>query len=107
MTQIPSPAGLAETLTKLFPQFAAELDEEDLTSYHLIIQSLAPVVTGYLERAPTSTLERFCELVNALVAEGGERANAISTCLLEHASQLKLRKLIRPYLSAVARQELR
>src|SRR5262245_48027448 len=102
-----SPAGLAETLIKMFPEFARELDEDDLTSYHMVIQLLAPVITGYLQRAPKGTLERFCELVNALMAAGDDKANAISTCLLEHASQLSLRKMIRPHLSAAARQELR
>jgi hypothetical protein len=46
-------------------------------------------------------------MINAMVEAGGERENAISTCLLEHASQVKLRAIIRPYLSEAAKRELR
>jgi hypothetical protein len=42
-----------------------------------------------------------------MVAAGGEKENAISTCLLEHASQVKVRNIIRPHLSAAAKEELR
>ena len=107
MNDIASPVYLAETLTKMFPEFSAELQEEELTSYHQVIQRLAPRITGYLERAQKRTVARFCELVNSMVAAGSEKENAISTCLLEHASQLNLRKIIRPHLSAAAKQVLR
>src|SRR4051812_33236734 len=107
MNSIASPAGLAETLTEMFPEFASELDDEEVTSYHQVVQRLAPVITGYLQGAPKGTVERFYEVVNAMVAAGSEKENAISTCLLEHASQVKVRSIIRPYLSAAAKQELR
>jgi len=107
MNDIASPARLAETLTKMFPEFAAELEGEEVTSYHQVVQRLAPVITGYLQGAPKGTVERFCAVVNAMVTAGSEKENAISTCLLEHASQVKVRNIIRPYLSAAAKQELR
>jgi hypothetical protein len=107
MNDIASPAGLAEKLTKMFPEFAAELEGEEMNSYHQVIQCLAPVVTGYLERTQKRTVEEFCELVNDMVAAGNEKENAISTCLLEHASQVKVRDIIRPHLSAAAKQRIR
>jgi hypothetical protein len=107
MNDIASPAALTETLTEMFPEFPAELEDEEVTSYHQVVQRLAPVITEYLQGAPKGTVERFCEIVNAMVAAGGEKENAISTCLLEHASQVKVRNIIRPHLSAVAKQELR
>jgi hypothetical protein len=106
MEDIASPAALAETLTGMFPEFASELESEEATSYHQVIQRLAPVISGYLQRAPAQ-VEDFCDLVNAMVAAGAEKENAISTCLLEHASQVKVRNIIRPHLSAAAKEELR
>ena len=90
----------------MFPEFASELDGEDVSSYHQVVQRLAPVITGYLESAPTQ-VTRSCDLVNAMVAAGAEKENAIATCLLEHASQVKVRNIIRPHLSPAAKQELR
>jgi hypothetical protein len=42
-----------------------------------------------------------------MFAAGAEKENAISTCLLEHASQVKVRNIIHPHLSAAAKEELR
>jgi hypothetical protein len=42
-----------------------------------------------------------------MVAAGSEQENAISTCLLEHASQAKVKKIISPFLNAAAKKELR
>ncbi len=50
---------------------------------------------------------QFGAIVNAEIAAGSERNNAVSTCLLEHASQVSVKKLISPLLSAAARKELR
>ena len=99
MNDIDSAAALADT-SRMFPAFAAEVEGEEVTSYHQVVQRLAPVITGYLRDAPKQTVERFCEVVNAMVAAGSEKENAISTCLLEHASQVKVRNILRPYLSA-------
>lgn len=107
MNNIDSPSSLAQALVELFPSFAAQIEGEDITGYHQVIGLLTPVITGYLHEAPKGTTERFCEVVNAMVDAGGEVENAISTCLLEHVSQVKVRRIISPYLSASARQELR
>jgi hypothetical protein len=107
MHDIASPAALAERLIALFPLFAGELEGEEIESYHQVVQRLAPVIAGYLQNSPEHTLDRFCELVNAMADAGGDQENAISTCLLEHATQVGIRKIIRPHLGAAARKELR
>jgi hypothetical protein len=107
MRTIDSPAALASVLTELFPPFASELEDEEITSYHQVVQRLAPVLTGFLQERPKKATEEFCSLVNEMVAAGGEMENAISTCLLEHASQIRVRNVIRPYLSVAAKHELR
>ena len=107
MKDVDSPSDLADRLFELFPLFASELEGEEIENYHQVIQCLLPVVRGYLEASPEHTLKQFCDLVNFMADAGGERENALSTCLLEHASQVKVRKLIRPFLNAAARKELR
>jgi hypothetical protein len=106
MKDIDSASTLAEQLIGLFPQFAAELEGEEIENYHQVIQRLAPVVATYLQASTEHTVKKFCELVNSMADAGGERENAISTCLLEHASQMQVRKIIRPYLGAAAKREL-
>jgi hypothetical protein len=68
MNDIASPTALAETLTELFPEFATELEGEQVASYHQVVQRLATVIAGYLQEASQRTVERFCEVVNAMVA---------------------------------------
>ena len=107
MNEIDAPTQLARRLTKLFPSFARELQDEELDSFHQVVFLLAPVVTEYLRNASVETVEEFCKLINFMVACGGEKENAISTCLLEHASQIKINRIIRPHLSSAAKRELR
>jgi hypothetical protein len=104
---IDSPTALAERLIGLFPSFAGEIAAEELTSYHQVIQRIAPVLSGYLKSSHPRTIKKFCALVDAMVNAAGDKENAISTCLLEHASQVGVRKIIRPYLCAAAKRELR
>ncbi len=107
MDDINSPKVLAERLIALFPPFAVELADEEIETYHQVIQRLAPVIAGYLENSSKPTLSHFCDLVNAMTDAGGEKENAIATCLLEHASQVGIRRIIRPHLGAAAKRELR
>ena len=107
MRSIDTPDALAKRLLQLFPPFAAELRGEAVESYNQVIQRLAPVVTSYLEGSPERTVKCFCELINLMADAGGETENAIATCLLEHASQVKVRKIIAPHLGAAAKRELR
>lgn len=107
MKSIGAPTSLATILTELFPSFAVELEGKEIATYHQIVQLLAPMITRYLQEAPKGTPERFCDLVNEMVSAGGEQENAISTCLLEHSSQIEVKRIIRPYLSPLAKKELR
>ncbi|MBM4297545.1 MAG: hypothetical protein FJ143_07365 [Deltaproteobacteria bacterium] len=103
---IDSPTALAEYLIGLFPSFASEIEGEELTSYHQVFQRIAPVLSGYLKNSHPRTIKKFCALVNTMVDAAGDKENAISTCLLEHASQVGVRKIIRPYLGPAAKREL-
>jgi hypothetical protein len=107
MKDIGSPVVLAQQLIALFPPFEAELANDQIENYHQVIQRLAPVLAGYLESGGEKTVKRFCDLVNLMADAGGDKENAIATCLLEHASQIKVAKVLRPHLNAAAKQELR
>ena len=107
MSDAGTPVALLNALTELFPAFASKWNDEQPETLHQVVQRLAPLITGYLEGASEKTVRRFCELVNSMVAAGGQPANAIATCLLEHASQVRVKGIIRPHLSPEARRELR
>jgi len=97
---------LRAALVKLFPDFGAEPADEP-ESYHRVVMDLAPFVTRYLEQGSPRTAEAFGELVSGMVGAGGDQENAIETCLLEHASQLRCDDLLRPHLDDRTRRALR
>ena len=107
MTPVDSPTQLFERLVDFFPSFLAEFQDEEIESYHQVVTKLTPVITGYLRGSPDRTIREFCHVVNLMVDAGGDRENAISTCFLEHASQVRVAKLIRPHLGETAKKELR
>lgn len=110
---IQTPKDLVSALIGLFPGFQAEWDEGEgfggsgQYNFHTVFMELVPFCSGYLAEASPKTIQSFCALINDLVAAGGEMENAVSTCLLEHASQVGVRKALKPYLSLAAKAELR
>jgi len=111
--KIQTPKDLVSALIDLFPGFREEWDEGEgyggvgQYNFHTVFMELAPVCSGYLAEATPRTVEAFCALINALVAGGGDVENAVSTCLLEHASQVGIAKTIKAHLSQAAKAELR
>ncbi len=97
---------LRAALVELFPDFGAEPADET-ESYHRVMMDLAPFVTRYLEQGSPGTAEAFGQLVNRMAGAGGDQQNAIETCLLEHASQLRFARLLRPHLDDRTRRALR
>ena len=98
---------LARSLVDLFPDLERGMEADEPVSHHDVLMTFAPRATELLESSGEKGKRRFCELVNDMVEAGGVAENAISTCFLEHASQIGVRKLIKPYLSAAAKSELR
>lgn len=107
MSSIDTPRELADALVGLFPSFSAELDEEDIATFHHVFFLLAPNLSHYLGSASEKALDTFCGYINSFVEAGGVKENAVSTCLLEHASQIGVLNLVRSGLSAAAKKELR
>jgi hypothetical protein len=107
---VSSPSDLVNFLSILFPQFEEEwvLDEpEDKYSFHSVLSTFCPMSHIWLENADKHSLKKFCDLVNLFVERGNEYENTISTGLLEHASQIGIKKILKPHLSALAKLELR
>lgn len=110
---IKNPEELRDALVSLFPEFEREVsDEDDIgyvepLSYCAIWQCFSPVAFEYLSKAGSKGVICFSALINDLAAAGGDKENAVSTCLLEHSSQVGIKKLIKPYLSSEAKCELR
>jgi hypothetical protein len=98
--------------SRLFPEFRPEWakdlpQEPDDWTYHSVLMTSAPISSACLRAADGRTLGRFVEPLNAAVERGGPLGNAFVTGLLEHASQLGIRKALRSHLSEKAKRELR
>src|SRR6267143_174474 len=101
-----TPLELRAALVALFPVFEGESDAAEAQSYHRVVMDLAPFLKSYLEGDSFRKVRAFGQIVNHLVAAGGDQQNAIETCLLEHASQVGCGRLLKPHLSDAAKREL-
>jgi len=105
-----SQSDLVKALARVFPTFAAQWqqDREDdvfpSDSLHSVYQSFVPFL-GKHEASETQWV-KLASLLNNEVSAGGDRENAVSTCLLEHSYQLGIAKKLRPLLSAEAKCRL-
>ncbi|GHA22168.1 hypothetical protein GCM10008090_35010 [Arenicella chitinivorans] len=106
---------LKNSLISLFPFFAEELVEEEPEEFeyreelnhHHVWRCFSYTASKELVQAEMKTVRLLSELINKSVAAGGLVENAVSTCFLEHASQIGVKKVLKPHLSQLARQELR
>jgi len=109
------PEDLKNKLIVLFPSFEEEMKKDDeidygyeeTLTYHHIWITFAPMAHEYLIESTNKIQKAFCDIINNMVSEGGVKENAVSTCLLEHATQINIKKMIKPYLSSEAKNELR
>ena len=106
---IDTPQALAAALTSLFPSFANEVDTENAgsSSYHAVWLDFSSVSHELLSSASKQSLKSFCVIINTLVDAGGHSESAVSTCFLEHASQIGVRRILLPHLSVLAKRQLR
>ena len=99
-------AGTAEFLISLDPAFEAELEIEDpaeLTD-HRVMMIFAQYFGANHGSFSDKQLQRLGEWINTAVITGGKLENAIATCFLEHAKQLKVNRTLAPYLSEMAKR---
>ncbi|BCG65201.1 MAG: hypothetical protein methR_P3026 [Methyloprofundus sp.] len=111
---INTPEELQHKLVELYPSLEKELEEEDgfdygykpEITYHHVWMAFTIIANECLTGSDIKTLKKFCYIVNYMVGEGGDKENSVSTCLLEHASQIGIIKIIKPYLVSGAKNEL-
>jgi hypothetical protein len=109
---INTPQELVASLINIFPSFGQQWDNGESFgydsdySYHSVFLFLGPMCFKLLSEGNVKQQDKFCTLINLCVAQGGKLENAVSTCFLEHASQLGVRKIIKPHLSPEAKQQL-
>jgi len=75
--------------------------------FHTVFLTFGPRSHELPKKVGSSQKREFCTIINLLVSKGGDFENAVSTCFLEHASQLAVREFIEPYLSKEAKREVR
>ena len=110
---INKPCEPVDHLVSIFPAFGQELDEGEAFgydgdyTYHTVFLALGPQSFKLLSEASDEQIRKLCSLLNYLFSNGGVFENAVTTCFLEHASQLSVRNIIKPHLSKGAKSELR
>lgn len=104
-------ADLVNDLVAIFPDFAlwwekdSEEDEFRSSSLHSVYMSFLPFLGDV---TPTQKQWRLlADHLSKAVAAGGDRENAVDTCVLEHLHQVKLNRVVRPLLSKKARAYVR
>jgi hypothetical protein len=103
-----SPEALLEELFSIFPQYRASYPgpiHDDTPTFHSVLLAFTPFFGAELASFSPKQLRQFGLLVSAAVAQDGALENAFGTCLLEHLHQIKAERLLRPFLSDLARDK--
>jgi hypothetical protein len=97
---------MADFLVELDPAFEAELEVEapEEFSHHLVMMRFAQYFGANHASYSAKQLRRLGDWLSACVAAGGTLENAVSTCFLEHSRQLKVNRVLAPYLSREAKR---
>jgi hypothetical protein len=103
-----SPRDTIQFLVSLDPAFETELEDEDLDSmnHHAVMALFAQYFGANVGGFTVNQLRRLGDWLSAAVAAGGDIENAVSTCFLEHAHQLKVNRILRPFLSKEAKGQV-
>ena len=99
-----SPEELLERLIAIFPEYqtAHRPLHDNAPSFHSVLIQFSTFFGGPAGSMSERQLRSLGELVNAAMEAGGRLENAFATCLLEHAEQIGVWKVLRPFLSKPA-----
>jgi len=110
------PQETLEQLCEIFPAFRQSWDREKAPpedglvdgvyyewTHHTVLSRFVVFFSASHEGFRKKQLERFGAWVNAAIAAGGDLENAVSTSFLEHARQVKINRVLAPYLSREAK----
>ncbi|AEG94340.1 hypothetical protein [Ramlibacter tataouinensis] len=112
MKSLPQSASeLRNTLQAIFPSLPADFASSGESvfadagpTYHSVMREFAYFFAKDVDRFTDRQLRKFAELVARALAAPGALGNAIDTCFLEHARQLKIDQRLEPFLSAVRKE---
>jgi hypothetical protein len=100
-----SPEELNAALVAIFPRFCTAGPESEepqcgcSISFHSLMREFAYFFGKEVASFTPKQLQRVGELLVCSVEHGGALENAVSTCFLEHARQLKVNRQLAPWLS--------
>ena len=99
-----SPEELVTLLSTIFPAFRLDgRNGDSVQSGSLTFHSVMLAFTPYFGRAAHSCSENqlrtFGTLLNEAIRQSGPLENAISTCFLDHLRQIRVEKVLRPFLA--------
>ena len=101
---------LLESIYQIFPDFEVEWAEHNSEpefrtySLHSVYMAFLPWVAG--NAMTEAQLGRLADFLSNEVSKGGDPANAVDTCFLEHAHQVGIANRLRPILSDQAKAML-
>jgi hypothetical protein len=107
-----SPQEVLSSLCGIYPDFQAEwefggenpyIQEDGSFSLHAVYMTFLPFFAEQARSSSEAQLSAVAALINAAVEAGGKSENAVATCFLEHAGQLRVREILSPLLSAAAK----
>ena len=105
-------------LCEIFPSFEEWWKEEDAPpedgliegvyyqwTHHRVMSEFLVYFGKNHQSFTEKQLERFGEWVNAAVSSNNDLENPVSTCFLEHARQVRINRVLAPYLSRQAKDK--
>jgi len=101
-------------LCEVFPSFGIWWEQEEASppedglvdgvyyewTHHAVLRQFLSYFSTNHESFTERQLQRFGAWVDNAIAQKGDLENAVSTCFLEHARQVKINLVLAPYLSA-------
>jgi hypothetical protein len=82
-----------------------EVEEPEELTLHSVMIIFAQYFGANARSFSEKQLRRLGEWLNKAVSVPGALENAVSTCFLEHTRQLKVNRLLAPYLSKLAKEK--
>ena len=82
-----------------------EVEEPEELTLHRLMGLFAQYFGANGKRFSVKQLRRLGEWLSSAVSVPSELENAVSTCFLEHTRQLKVNRLLAPYLSKLAKEK--
>jgi len=85
-----TPDQLRVALIALFPTFEPEIDADSETTFHSLMLKFTPFFGKHIRSFTEKQMRGFADLISLAIESPGPLENAMSTCFLEHAKQIRV-----------------